>query len=311
MRTAHDTARSPREHAAHIRVGPAGWSYPDWEGRVYPAHKPHGFHALAHLARFFDCIEVNSSFYAMPRREHAARWVELVADKPAFRFQVKLNREFTHVPETPDDLSAWEQRAHEFKTGIEPLVRAKKLSAVLVQFPVSFLHGKSEVRRLGRIHALFAELPLVLEVRHESWFTPPALATLRGLSYSLAYVDLPPAWNHPPAWHAPTGPLGYLRLHGRNTANWFRHEAERDDKYDYLYDRAELAGLAEKARRIASEHDEAIVITNNHFAGQAVANGIELLFLLTGAAVSAPAELVDAYPHLAAFTRDDGQRRLF
>lgn len=303
------TANSARP--AHIRVGPAGWSYPDWEGRVYPAHKPHGFHPLPYLARTFDTIEINSSFYALPRREHTARWVELVAALPAFRFQVKLNRDFTHVPEDADALAPWEERAREFRAGIEPLVRAKRLQSLLVQFPVTFLHGKSEVRRLGRIRALFDGLPLVLEVRHESWFTPPALATLRGLSYSLCHVDMPRAWNHPPDWHAPTGPIGYLRLHGRNASTWFRAESERDDKYDYSYDRTELASLADKARRIASEHDEAVVVMNNHFAGQAVANGIELLFLLRGQPVTAPPDLVDVYPHLAAITRDEGQQRLF
>ena len=61
-----------------IRVGPAGWSYADWEGRVYPRTKPPGFHPLAHLARFFDLVELNSSFYATPNAEHARNWVRLV-----------------------------------------------------------------------------------------------------------------------------------------------------------------------------------------------------------------------------------------
>jgi len=294
-----------------IRVGPAGWSYPDWEGRVYPFAKPRGFHALAYLARYFDCVEVNSTFYAMPHREHAERWVQLVAERPRFRFTVKLNREFTHASTASNDDIDWTSKAREFNEGIEPLCRARRLHCVLVQFSSSFLFGKSEVRRLGRIKSLFADTPLVIEVRHHSWLTPPELDTLRGLAYSLAYIDLPPAWNHPPLWHAPTGPIGYLRLHGRNREHWFRHESGRDERYDYLYTSEELALLAEKARRIAELQEDVTVITNNHFEGKAVANAIELRFLLEREPVSAPPELVGAYPRLSGFTRIEGQHRLF
>lgn len=294
-----------------IRVGPAGWSYPDWEGRVYPRHKPPGFHALKFLARFFDCIEVNSTFYAMPQREHAERWLQLVEDRARFRFWVKLNRDFTHQAEPADNGATWNQKAIEFNAALAPLARAKRLAGLLVQFPVTFLQGKSEIRRLGRLRELFPTTPLVLEVRHESWFTRPALDSLRGLSYSTAYIDMPAAWNHPPAWHAPTGPIGYLRMHGRNATEWFRGDAERDDKYDYLYREGELTELARKAERIASEHDETAIVTNNHFSGQAVANALDLMALLQRAPVLAPVEIVESFPHLRARTRIEGQQPLF
>jgi uncharacterized protein YecE (DUF72 family) len=173
------------------------------------------------------------------------------------------------------------------------------------------LYGKSEVRRLGRLRALFPDVPLVLEVRHESWFSLPALDTIRGLSFSLAYTDLPAAWNHPPDWHAPTGPIGYLRLHGRNSETWFRRDAGRDEKYDYLYTRHELEGVVARTRRLSVEHDDVTVVTNNHFAGQAVANAIEILAMLREEPVLAPAEIVDAFPHLKSITRIEGQRTLF
>ena len=63
-----------------IRIGPAGWSYPDWEGVVYPRRKPKDFHPLRHLARYFDCVEINSSFYGAPVPRNAEHWAELVHD---------------------------------------------------------------------------------------------------------------------------------------------------------------------------------------------------------------------------------------
>ena len=296
-----------------IRIGPAGWSYPDWEGRVYPSSKPPGFHPLGYLAQYFDCVEINSSFYAMPGAEHARRWADLVSGHPPFRFFVKLNREFTHRDKSAraEDPSATHDLAQEFRAGIEPLVRARRLGAVLVQFPAGFRNGAEEVRWLGRIKGHFPDVPLVLEVRHASWFTPPALDAVRGLAYSLAYIDLPPAWNHPPGWHEPTGSVGYLRLHGRNREQWFRRDAGRDDRYDYLYDPAEIESLAAQARRIAGVHGETAVVTNNHFGGKAVVNALEMQAILRGEPQLAPAEIAQAYPRLRSVVRVEGQQNLF
>lgn len=296
-----------------IRVGPAGWSYPEWEGRIYPRHKPAGFQPLTFLSRMFDTVEINASFYAIPKAEHAERWVKSVAHAPGFRFYAKLHRDFTHMPEPKDGErdEEWERRAAEFRAGIEPLVRARRLAGLLAQFPVSFLHGKSEVRRLGRLRSLFDDLPLILEVRHESWYAPPAIDQVRGLSYSLAYIDLPSAWNHPPPWHTPTGPIGYLRLHGRNSTTWFRDDAEHNDKYDYLYGAAEVEALTRKAQRIASLHAETAVITNNTYSGKAIATAVDILFALNAEPIAVPVEIVESFPHLASRTRIEGQQNLF
>ena len=74
-----------------IRVGPAGWSYKDWEGTVYP---PHGskFDPLAYLASFFDTIEINSPFYRIPPPQHARSWVRRVGGNPDFKFTTKVFR---------------------------------------------------------------------------------------------------------------------------------------------------------------------------------------------------------------------------
>jgi uncharacterized protein YecE (DUF72 family) len=299
-----------------IRVGPAGWSYPDWEGIVYPRPKPRGFHPLSHLARFVQCLEVNSTFYAVPRPEASANWARLVREHDDFRLMAKLHRDFTHR-ERADSKEEIAADAHRFLEGIDPLVRAHRLAALLVQFPLSFRHGAAEVRRLGLLHSLFGHLPLVLEVRHASWFTPPALSAVAGLGYSLAHIDLPDAWNHPPNWHEATGRVGYLRLHGRNSATWFARDAGRDARYDYLYTQKEVRELTERARRIATQHDETYVVTNNHYGGKAIANALEIMAGLRECAVAAPPELVRSFPRLADSTHvvdplpRSGQQELF
>src|SRR6478736_2371461 len=79
-----------------IRVGPAGWSYKDWEGVVYPQKPGPRFDPLEYLSRFFDTIEINSSFYRSPTAKTATSWASRVAGNPRFNFTAKLHRIFTH-----------------------------------------------------------------------------------------------------------------------------------------------------------------------------------------------------------------------
>lgn len=294
--------------AGRVQVGSAGWSYADWEGIVYPREKPRGFHPLRCLSRYLDCVEVNSSFYATPRADFAARWLSHVADRKDFRFSVKLQDVFTHQPLPAEpELPALVEA---FLSGIEPLRSSGRLAALLVQFPHGFHHTARGVERLERIEAAFAHLPLVLEVRHRSWFAPDALQTVERLGYSLARIDLPYAADHPPPDPAPVGPIAYLRLHGRNAASWFDPKAGRDRRYDYLYGDDEVDEIARTVRRLATGADETLVITNNHFAGKAVANALEIQAAL-GREVRAPASLVAAYPKIAVRVGSEGQGTLF
>src|SRR5882672_7597495 len=83
-----------------ILVGTAGFSYKDWEGVVYPKDlKKLKIHPLGYYARFFDCCEINTSFYGHIRPEIGAQWAATVAAvNPKFRFTAKLNKAFTHAP---------------------------------------------------------------------------------------------------------------------------------------------------------------------------------------------------------------------
>src|SRR5690606_10502690 len=161
-------AAGGRMSRAPIRVGVAGWDYRDWKGVVYPEKKPRGFDPVRYLAQFLDLIEINSTFYRPVRPEVAERWAERVEDLEGFRYSAKLWRRFTHErgePWTTADVRA-------VRDGMRPLHRAKKLDALLVQFPWSFKNEESSREWLADLVRAFREFPLVVEVRHESWNEP-------------------------------------------------------------------------------------------------------------------------------------------
>src|SRR5215471_11022578 len=155
-----------------IRVGPAGWAYKDWEGIVYPKPKPRGFDPVAYLARHFDTIEINSSFYGPPRSAEAKAWAEHAGGNPRFRFTAKLYQAFTH------DRKATQQDEADFKNGIAPLMEAERLGALLMQFPWSFRNEPENRIYLRRLRDRFADYPPVVEVRHSSWIEPDVLDEL-------------------------------------------------------------------------------------------------------------------------------------
>jgi uncharacterized protein YecE (DUF72 family) len=292
--------------AASIRVGIAGWSYPDWEGVVYPRAKGRGFHPLAYLAAYVDAVEVNSSFYALPDVRHVARWAEIAAPHP-LEFTAKLHRDLTHATWTEakrDVLAA-------LLDALEPLRASGRLTALLAQFPIGFVHEPTACRHLGALAEGLRGRAWVVEVRHRSWFAPDGLAALRSLGASVAHLDLPRAPEHLPEDAPQVGPLGYLRLHGRNAQAWFRPEAGRDGRYDWRYAPAELEAIAERTRRIAATVAQTLVIANNHYGGKGLAAALELKARLAGGPVPAPDTIAVTFPDLAPWIRVRGQQPLF
>lgn len=292
------------------RVGVAGWSYADWKGRVYPRKKSSSFSALTYLARYVECMELNSSFYAYPSQQNCASWVGQLHGTE-LPFLVKLHRDFTHAQDPWRSTDQFDQSVAAFLAGLDPLREDGRLQLLLLQFPFSFARTKVNRVRLDRLASAFSSERLVVELRHSSWFEPQVLDRFGERSLSVANIDLPFAKDHPPERHRPTGPIGYLRLHGRNAEHWFRTESTRDQRYDYLYSPSELDQLAQTARDLEKEHDEVYVVTNNHFEGQAVANALELRARLSGTKPAAPPELREAFPQLRTATKSDGPPELF
>jgi len=302
-----------------IRVGPAGWSYTDWEGIVYPKRKDRSFDPLEYISSYFDLVEINSTFYRVPARSVCRRWSERVAGRPDFLFTAKAPREITHgaMPHAGEDLSA-------FKTALEPLFEGGRLGAVLVQFPWSFRPTPEAMAHVKTVTDCLRPYPTAVEVRHGAWGEPRALAFFRDHGIALCGIDQPMIGNSlAPDSYLPGSGLAYFRLHGRNKAKWFAEDAGRDERYNYLYDDSELAPWRERIGHAAKDAGRVFAVLNNHFRGQAVVNALQLQTMLTGQKARAPGIVVSAYPHskgfLVAGGEDgssrrggrDGQRGLF
>lgn len=280
-------------------VGLAGWDYPDWKGVVYPDPAPRGFDRLAFLARYVDLVEVDVSFYRPVPSATAARWVERTAAS-GLRFAAKVHRTLTHDP-APDAAVA----AAAFE-GLRPLRESGRLVALLAQFPQGFHDTPASRSRLRAVLDRASGFAVVVELRHASWDSDEAEAWVREQGAGWCVVDQPRVGrstigSRPRA----TSPVGYLRLHGRNAANWFREDAGRDGRYDYLYDASELEELAGVARALGRSVESLPIVQNNHFKGQAFANALQMKHLVSHATVKAPASIVRAYPALRGIARTE------
>jgi uncharacterized protein YecE (DUF72 family) len=276
-----------------IRYGPAGFEYDDWAGIVYPDPAPRGFDRLAYLAGWFDTVEVNATFYRPFPETVAAKWAERVRDRPRFRFGVKLWRRFTHER----DQAYGADEVKQARAVPDRLAEAGKLGAVLLQFPWSFRRTEANEEWLRGLFGAFEGLPLVLEVRHETWDSPDVYALLAEENVGFVNVDQPQFKRSIKPSAVVTAPVAYVRVHGRNFKDWFRKNAGRDARYDYLYTAEQLEPWAERIEQLADAPaaPDVYVITNNHFRGQAVANAKMLEGMITGHAVEAPEELVAKY----------------
>jgi uncharacterized protein YecE (DUF72 family) len=246
------------------------------------------------LARYFDTIEINTSFYQPLRPEACRRWVGLIAENPNFLFTAKLWQRFTH------ETGATAEDDRSFRAGLDALAGAGRLGAVLMQFPFSF-HNTSENRaRLEALLARFSEYPLVVEVRHGTWNDQAFFDMLQERGVGFCNIDQPVIGRSMKASSRATAPVGYIRLHGRRYDTWFSSDpaAAPEERYNYLYSLQELEPWADRARSVAARAHTTFVITNNHFQGKAVVNALELIHLLTGAKVDVPDPLRRRYSEL-------------
>ena len=302
-----------------VRIGTSGWSYPSgqgtWNGIFYPV--PPGrrsraggaFDELRFYAEHFDTVEINSTFYGVPTPAAARGWAERTP--PGFEFSLKLYQKFTHpgmfrkaTGQDPWDLT--QRDVDEFRTGIDPLATAGKLGALLAQFPAGFRNDPDARAYLEWLLERFRGYQLALELRHRSWSDDPAqtLRLLDSAGAAWAQIDEPKFRSSIRQDLLPNvRTFYYLRLHGRNAAQWWDHQAS-EDRYNYLYSPSELQPFADAAREASREVKKAYLYANNHFSAKSVANAAilkhELGQLVPG---EYPEAFVDRYPDLKGIVR--------
>ena len=286
-------ANERQRTVADIRVGTSGWSYPTgegtWNGIFYPTAreraggsggaKPPGskFDELAFYAEHFDTVEVNSSFYRVPAVKTTQDWARRTPKN--FEFSLKLFQKFTH-PEMflkatgKDPADVDRKDVDEFRAALDPLASAGKLGALLAQFPASFKNEPGTRDYLAWLLHAFAEYQIAVELRHRSFSDDPVetMQLLAEYGAALVQIDEPKfRTSIRQDRRANVNTFFYLRLHGRNAAQWWKHD-KSEDRYNYLYTEAELEPFVEAAEEAGEKVKKAYLYANNHFSAKSVAN---------------------------------------
>src|SRR4051794_27655752 len=259
-------------------------------------------HPLALVARCFDVVEINTSFYGHIKPELAMLWARIVSEvNPNFMFTAKLHRSFTHSPlaamEPTSAVSIHPNDEDErlAREGLEALAATGKFGALLIQFPVSFKNTALNREYLETLLRQFIEYPRAVEVRHSTWNNPETVAYFSERNVSFVNIDQPLLGHSLEPTSYVTSAIGYVRLHGRNYDQWFEAE-NAADRYNYLYRASELVGWKERVQTIADKAKVTFVVTNNHFEAKAAVNALQLKNMLTGRRVSATETLIEKYP---------------
>ena len=236
-----------------IRIGCSGWNYAHWRNGVfYPPRLP-ASSWLEHYAQFFETVEVNATFYRLPKRSSVARWIEQTP--PEFTFAIKASRYLTHIKRL-NDLGPGLDR---FYACIEPLLGSPKLGPILWQLPPNF---KRDDERLARaLERLPTAQRHAFEFRDSTWFHEDVYALLREHRIALVIGDRPEV--HAFQSHELTTDFTFVRFHaGTRGARGNYSESE----------------LEEWARRFESWSDQVAIWAyfNNDWEGFAPRNALWL-----------------------------------
>ena len=235
-----------------VWIGTSGWSYRHWRGVFYPKEvKPAGF--LEYYTRHFDCVELNASFYRLPKKETVAGWVQRTPGY--FRFAAKLHRLVTHQKK----LHLVEEALAAYFSVMEAL--KPRLGPILIQLPPSLSFDAERVDRFLRLLTTdYGSYRYALEARHNSWMNEEALTLLKryAISWTIAHSD------RFPYLEAVTAPWVYLRFHGPGRL------------YASNYTDEMLAPFADRIARWVQQGHTVWAFFNNDVGGHAVRNALTL-----------------------------------
>lgn len=274
--------------ADEVLFGVAGWSYPDWQGIVYPKGCKDTLRAVAERV---PLIEINSTFYATPSAKNCSSWVRRTEDLGT-TFTAKLPSEFTHLRRVDA------AQAAATREGLAPLAESGRLAGLLAQFNHELQATSGAIELIARLAEEFAPTaPLFVEVRHRSWNAAAGLERLAALGVGVLELDYPGMIGgfSRDVTGVHVGGVAYFRLHGRNRA-WFRRGAGRDEVYDWRYSDPEVRQLWNRLQRIRETATRTLVVANNHFHGKAMEVVEQLLAHYLGGGASEPSRASSVSP---------------
>lgn len=298
----------------HLYIGTAGWSYKDWIGPFYSQPQSRDYDWLEFYSQYFNCVEVNSTYYTYVSPSTVRGWVNKVSDRDEFLFTLKLHQDFTHKRKFTDE------NIKAFTKNLEILGKANRLGGVLIQFPYSFAFSNATAEYVQKLSEIFQEYNKFVEVRHKSWNNPDVYKFFGELDLTFCTIDQPQIGDAIPFEPIVTNEKVYFRFHGRNKEAWlgsirnFGKEKPADNpdeaykqqslRYDYLYSPGELVEISQKIKEVYDKVKEVFIIMNNHPQGKGVANAFELIHLLKERMkVKVPETMLKAFPRLGAIAQ--------
>ena len=232
-----------------IRIGTSGWYYDHWRERFYPADLPKS-KWFEYYAQYFDTVEINNTFYHLPKEQTLQRWHEIATKD--FLYAVKANRYITHIKKLKDAAEPLER----FFERVDLL--KSRLGPILYQLPPS-LH-----KNLDLLEAFIRLLPkrktAIFEFRHESWYTDDTYDLLGKLGAGFCIHDMPGKESP----RIVTGGIIYIRFHGTT------------GRYSGSYPKSQLQDwskwLKDQARNVRAIY----AYFNNDAQAHAIKNAVQL-----------------------------------
>lgn len=293
-----------------ILIGTCSWTEPTLirSGRFYPASAKSAEARLQFYASQFRLVEVDSTYYAMPREETARLWAQRTGNN--FIFDIKTFRLFTMHPTPlialPRDIRAalppemsqkksiyqrdlprelTDELWTRFERALLPLDSAGKLGTVLFQFPPWFYPGDEQREYIQSCKERLRQYQIAVEFRHNSWVNEKnkesTLKFLRDNDLPFVCVDEPQGFQSsvPPITEA-TADISLVRFHGRNRDMWEKQGISTADRFNYLYSEPELSEWVPRIRQLASTTTQTHVLFNNCYADKSVVNARQISFML-------------------------------
>ncbi len=254
----------------NLYIGTSGYIYEDWKNYFYPEEIDKKDY-LGYYSTIFNTVELNFTYYCFPGK----KVFDIITKKvdKNFIFSVKSHSVFTHQRNyVPEDIK-------KFLSPLTPLTENNMLGSILFQFPWSFYFTEDSLNYLLKIGKDFKGYNTCFEFRNNTWLNELVFSQLRETGIGFCNVDEPQLKGLLPITGINTSDFGYIRFHGRNKENWWKHESAYQ-RYDYMYSQNELLEWLPHVKKIAGNSKKTFIYFNNHYKGKAAKSAQLLLNLI-------------------------------